>query len=269
MSATCEWTLTLNSKSEDMEGILDYLNKVDPGAFRCCEGNRLFTENSSARNIWGEFYLFPDDKLYIDLAYAVPEADWKVDSERIYEGGGGSGGDHAWLNVSYSQGILDFHALPCVPSMLPEKYWDEKRYRLYDSDTGEKMKILLNSRQGKSWIDTFGDCWNLGAMEDLVFCFRGEPKQFGSWEEAAAIIQHAGGEISDQYLQTADYLISNEEKPDGKNKKALGRKGVRLITEEEFLEGFAAPWMDGRAYTCVSDDGTIEYVILDDRLPGA
>ena len=233
MSGYSDWDLELTSKLEDMDGLLAYLNTKDKDGFNR-GGNLLHSDECMARHIWGDHYMYPDEKLYIELAHAVPEAEWNVESLRGEE----VASVESFLKVNYERGILTFYRLCDVTSVLPEQFWDRLTYRLWDPVTGKTEQTLLSREDGEPWREIYGNEWQLGNFSYHVFAFCGKPAYADNWDKAIALVQQLGGSVTDKVLEEADYLIYNGEVPDGNHNAALQKAGVYHMNEAQFIDIF-------------------------------
>ena len=107
MSAWCEWSLSMTGRNRNkyLDEILTVLCEIenidkadydkifqtrDGKAFRTKELTRIiYTDNSAAKNIFGENYLEPKVDFCLLIAKAVPKAKWLVESSCTSESGGG------------------------------------------------------------------------------------------------------------------------------------------------------------------------------------
>lgn len=106
MSASCEWSLSMTGRNRNkyLDEILTVLCEIenidkadydkifqtrDGKAFRTKELTRIiYTDNSVAKNIFGENYLEPKVDFCLLIAKAVPKAKWVIESTCISESGG-------------------------------------------------------------------------------------------------------------------------------------------------------------------------------------
>lgn len=84
--------------------------------------------------------------------------------------------------------------------------------------------------------DTEGSQNVNAAIVDKTFVITGDVHHFKNRKELQAKIESLGGKVSGSVSKKTDYLINNDsESSSSKNKKAI-ECGVKIITEEEFLE---------------------------------
>lgn len=124
MSAECSWSLTMTGRSrnkylKEILAALYQIEKVDiengEEIFGVSDGKNwftnkvetcIYTDNSSAHNIWGENYLEPTEDFYVMIAKAAPKANWTISSERTALNGGD--GSTSFMEAIYANGVLEF-----------------------------------------------------------------------------------------------------------------------------------------------------------------
>lgn len=199
MSAYCEWELDMFG-----ENALKLLPKIERVLYRIEQvtkqqgesifdvyfhkdditGNlepSIYTSNSKAKYIWGFNYLDPDDREYIRIAKAAPEAKWKVLSERQYEGGWD--GCISYLEAEYSNGILmirrecfvDKRFIPeLVVRMKRETGSNDNSFaafcRFYDVDDSisEAVYNMYNEANEEDEDLQLGDCYIFNSKTNTV-----------------------------------------------------------------------------------------------------
>lgn len=124
MSAWCEWSLSMTGRNRNkyLDEILTVLCEIenidkadydkifqtwDGKAFRTKELTRIIcTDNSAAKNIFGENYLEPKVDFCLLIAKAVPKAKWVIESTCISESGGE--GCESYMIATYEDGKIEF-----------------------------------------------------------------------------------------------------------------------------------------------------------------
>lgn len=124
MSASCEWSLSMTGRNRNkyLDEILTVLCEIenidkadydkifrtwDGKAFRTKELTRIiYTDNSAAKNIFGENYLEPKVDFCLIIAKAVPKAKWVIESTCISESGGE--GCESYMIATYEDGKIEF-----------------------------------------------------------------------------------------------------------------------------------------------------------------
>lgn len=124
MSAWCEWSLSMTGRNrnkylDEISTVLceiENIDKVDYDkifqtrdgkAFRTKELTRIiYTDNSAAKNIFGENYLEPKVDFCLLIAKAVPKAKWVIESTCISESGGE--GCESYMRAAYEDGKIEF-----------------------------------------------------------------------------------------------------------------------------------------------------------------
>lgn len=129
MSASCDMTIKFVGTDEEFEALVAKLKEIEGPKdykptynvhypFRVRE-HTIYAENGACRNIWGSDYLYPEHDMFLALAKVVPNAEFAVESTRVYEGGGG--GCETYLQVEYKNNKMTFKLLPYVDTMsIPE-----------------------------------------------------------------------------------------------------------------------------------------------------
>lgn len=123
MSASCDMTINVVGTDEEFEAILAKLHEIEgekkfqlyPHYPFQVKEHSIYCHNGSCSNVWGQYYLEPDEELFLDLAMVAPDASFEVISSRLYEGGGG--GCETYLNVKYKDRKLIFRLQPYVDTM--------------------------------------------------------------------------------------------------------------------------------------------------------
>ena len=124
MSASCEWSLSMTGRNRNkyLDEILTVLCEIenidkadydkifqtwDGKAFSTKELTRTIdTDNSAAKNIFGENYLEPKVDFCLLIAKAVPKAKWVIESTCISESGGE--GCESYMIATYEDGKIEF-----------------------------------------------------------------------------------------------------------------------------------------------------------------
>lgn len=124
MSASCEWSLSMTGRNRNkyLDEILTVLCEIesinnedygkifrthDSKDFRTKELTRIiYTDNSAAKNIFGENYLEPKVDFCLLIAKAVPKAKWVIESTCISESGGE--GCESYMIATYEDGKIEF-----------------------------------------------------------------------------------------------------------------------------------------------------------------
>lgn len=124
MSAWCEWSLSMSGRNRNkyLDEILTVLCEIenidkadydkifqtrDGKAFRTKELTRIiYTDNSAAKNIFGENYLEPKVDFCLLIAKAVPKAKWVIESSCTSESGGE--GCESYMIATYEDGKIEF-----------------------------------------------------------------------------------------------------------------------------------------------------------------
>lgn len=124
MSAWCEWSLSMTGRNrnkylDEISTVLCEIENIDKAdydkifqtrdgkAFRTKELTRIiYTDNSAAKNIFGENYLEPKVDFCLLIAKAVPKAKWVIESTCISESGGE--GCESYMIATYEDGKIEF-----------------------------------------------------------------------------------------------------------------------------------------------------------------
>lgn len=125
MSASCEMTINVIGTDEEFNNILAKMHEIEGNKnfkyslyphypFRV-DGHSIYCHNGSCSNVWGQYYLEPDEDMFFELAKAAPNASFEVNSSRLYEGGGV--GSETYLHVEYKERKLTFRLQAYVDSM--------------------------------------------------------------------------------------------------------------------------------------------------------
>ena len=121
MSADCHLTIDFHGSPEEQEILIRKLQAIEGihnaksySPFFVQDG-RISCDNSDCRRIWGDNYLEPDSEIYLELAKAVPNASFEVQSSRLYEGGGG--GCESYMDATYKDRTLFFRSQCYVDTM--------------------------------------------------------------------------------------------------------------------------------------------------------
>lgn len=123
MSASCDMTINVIGTDAEFESILTKLHEIEgkkefelyPHYPFQVKEHSIYCHNGSCSNVWGQYYLEPDEDLFIELAMAAPNASFEVISSRLYEGGGG--GCETYLYVEYKERKLNFKLQSYVDTM--------------------------------------------------------------------------------------------------------------------------------------------------------
>lgn len=219
MSAWCEWYMDFKGTEEEKEKMLDLLYRIE-GKSRKEEEKEKFWKtfevkdnvisatNMHAREIWGENYLYPDVNIYIMMAQEAPNANFHINSNRTYEGGGG--GCETYMQVEYENHKLNFKTLcgvdSCCLSTLCQQMFEE---------TAEPEDI-----------------------DGLRIATTGKLSLFENREDFQEYIEDFGGIFASGVSKTTDYLVTNfPESTTSKVKKAK-ELNIPIISEIEFIQKF-------------------------------
>ena len=255
MSAWCEWKLHFNDDARYMEPILDYLNTIDPGCFGPGKKS-ISTDNCSAKHIWGSSsYMDPDVETYIDLAKLAPEAQWNVESEITYEGGGGN--DHSFLEVYYQDHILTVRKLVYTNYyQYDPEYWDIYKYKIERQNEDLVEVLLLHSPETKhdeyieedEWDEEYEDAavpvrdWEPAeSVEGLCFAISGRCKIFENQWHLSHSFREINANGSATVCQKTRYLIDCDPELETVKKRKAREMGIPILTEEEFVRRFHNP----------------------------
>lgn len=140
MSADLRMNITvLKGGEEAVKAIVNKLIEIEGkeisewGRDHMVRGTQIEATNMDFHNIWGDDFLAPDPKVYVELAKAFPSAQWVANSYREYEVDGSSATDQAaydgkllhfevspvYDEISF-EGLCDYIASDCEPDELRE-----------------------------------------------------------------------------------------------------------------------------------------------------
>lgn len=121
MSADCHLTIDFHGSPEEQEILIRKLQAIE-GIHNAksyspffVKGEHISCDNSDCHRIWGDNYLEPTSDIYLEIAKAVPNSSFEVQSSRLYEGGGG--GCESYMDVTYKDRTLFFRSQCYVDTM--------------------------------------------------------------------------------------------------------------------------------------------------------
>lgn len=174
MSASCDMTIkfvgtdeefnALLAKLKEIEGPKDYKSTYNAHyPFRVRE-HSIYAENGACRNIWGSDYLYPEHDMFVELAKVVPNAEFTVESARVYEGGGG--GCETYLQAEYKNNQLVFKLLPYVDTMsIPELASGANRPDI--DEVNLAIVGRLKFHQNREELSEYFECYDANILEKV------------------------------------------------------------------------------------------------------